>query len=190
MEAKEKIYNAYLESRQDKLYFNQLKEYTNMSHSSLQNVLSKLTEKGVLKIDKTKSNVFYQIKNKKSFSLEFSKIALKKFEELNLGVKSPLKNFLKNTQGNIFTIVLFGSASKKEEQKESDIDILIVVDKKTDFESLRKEINKSSNHPLSIFKCSVDQFIKNKDHVIIQARKLGFPIYKEQNFYEVLLNEY
>jgi len=190
MEAKEKIYEAYLELRQDKLYFNQLKESTNLSHSSLQNVLNKLTESGMLKLDKTKSNVFYQIKNKKLFSLEFSKIALKKFEELNFEIKSPLKNFLKKVQDSIFTIILFGSASKEEEKKESDIDILIVTDKKNDFELLRKEINKSSNYPLSIFKCSVDQFIKDKDPVIIQAKKLGFPIYKEQNFYEVLLNEY
>ena len=106
MEAKEKIYNAYLESRQDKLYFNQLKEYTNMSHSSLQNVLNKLTENGILKIDKTKSNVFYQIKNKKSFSLEFSKIALKKFEELGFEIKSPLKNFLKNIRKHPLALFL------------------------------------------------------------------------------------
>ena len=148
MEAKEKVYLAYLELKQDKLYFNQLKEHTHLSNSSLQNVLIKFTELGILKIDKTKSNVFYQIKNKKLFSLEFSKIALEKFNQLHLEVKVPLKNFLKKVQDNIFTIILFGSASKKEEQKESDIDILIVTDKKTNFESLRKEINQSSNHPL------------------------------------------
>ena len=65
MEAKEKVYLAYLELKQDKLYFNQLKEHTHLSNSSLQNVLIKFTELGILKIDKTKSNVFYQIKNKK-----------------------------------------------------------------------------------------------------------------------------
>ena len=101
-----------------------------------------------------------------------------------------MKNFLEKMPHYIFTVVLFGSTSKGEEQKESDIDILIVIDKKTDFESLKREINNSSNYPLSIFKCSIDQFIKNKDPVIIQAKKSGFPIYGEQNFYGVLLNEH
>ena len=48
----------------------------------------------------------------------------------------------------------------------------------------------TSNYPISIFQCTVDEFLKNKDHVMIQARKTGFPIHKEQNFYEVILNEY
>ena len=189
MNAHEKIYKAYLELKQDKLYFNQLKKHTGLSNSSLQNVINKLTNEGILELNKTTSNVFYQIKNKKLFSLKFSEIAIKKFEKLNLETRSPLKNFLKKIPKNLFTIVLFGSASKNQEQKESDIDVLIVTDKKTNFEPLRREINDSSNYPLSIFQCSIDQFNKNKDPVIIQAKKSGFPIYKEQNFYEVLLNE-
>lgn len=190
MKADEKVYEAYLGLRQSKLYFNQIKEHTGLSNSSLQNVLDKLMKNGILKLNKTKSNTFYQIKNKKIFSLKFSEIALNKFEALNLEVKSPLRNFLKEIPNHIFSIVLFGSASKKEEQKGSDIDVLIIEDKKTDLESLRKEINNLSNHPLSIFQCSTGQFRKNKDPVIIQAKKTGFPIYKEQNFYEVLLDEY
>lgn len=190
MKADEKVYEAYLELRQNKLYFNQIKEHTGLSNSSLQNVLNKLIKNQSLKLNKTKSNTFYQIKNKKIFSLKFSEIAINKFEALNFEIKSPLRNFLKEIPNHIFSIVLFGSASKKEEQKQSDIDILIVENKKTDLESLRKKINNSSNHPLSIFKCSTGQFRKNNDPIIIQAKKTGFPIYKEQNFYEVLLNEY
>ena len=190
MKADEKIYGAYLELRQEKLYFNQLKDFTKLSNSSLQNALNTLIKNGAIKLNKTKSNTFYQIKNKKLFSLKFSEIAINKFENLNFEIKSPLRNFLKEIPEHVFTIVLFGSASRKEEQKKSDIDILIVDDRKTDFESLKKEINNSSNYPLSIFKCSTEQFYKNKDPIIIQARKTGFPIYKEQNFYEVLLNEY
>ena len=47
-----------------------------------------------------------------------------------------------------------------------------------------------SKYPLSIFQCSVEKFLENKDHVIIQAKTTGFPIYGEQNFYEVEINEY
>ena len=190
MKADEKVYEAYLELKQNKLYFNQIKEQTGLSNSSLQNVLNKLVKNKSLELNKTKSNTFYQIKNKKIFSLKFSEIAANKFEALNFEIKSPLRNFLKEIPNHIFSIILFGSSSKKEEQKESDIDLLVVEDKKTDLESLRKEINNLSNHPLSIFKCSKGQFHKNNDPIIIQAKKTGFPIYKEQNFYEVLLNEY
>jgi len=190
MKASKKIYQVYLKSRKSKFYFNQLKEHTKLSNSSLQNVLDKLVKDKTLKLNKTKSNTFYEIKNKKLFSLKFSEIAVNKFEALNFEIKSPLRNFLKEIPSHVFSIVLFGSASKKEEQKPNDIDLLIVENKKTDLESLKKEINNSSNYPLSIFKCSVKQFCKNNDPIIIQAKKTGFPIYKEQNFYGVLLNEY
>tara|TARA_Y100000031_G_C8237191_1_gene393859 strand:- start:1082 stop:1219 length:138 start_codon:yes stop_codon:yes gene_type:complete len=44
-------------------------------------------------------------------------------------------------------------------------------------------------HPISLFQASISQFIENKDDTVIQARKTGFPAYKEQNFYEVILDE-
>jgi predicted nucleotidyltransferase len=97
---------------------------------------------------------------------------------------------LKNISPEIYTIVLFGSASRKEENKESDIDLLIVSDKKLNLEKNKEQAELTSKHPLSIFQTTIKQFIENKDDIIIQARKTGFPIYKEQNFYEVILNEY
>jgi len=190
MKAEEKVYRSYLELGQDELYFNQLKEFTNLSNSSLQNVLNKFVKKGILELNKTKSNTFYKIKNKKLISLKFSEIAIDKFNNLNVGVKVPLRNFLKNISEEIYTIVLFGSSSRKEEQKESDIDLLIVSNKKIDLTKNKKEAEITCKYPISIFQTTINQFMKNKDDIIIQARKTGFPIHKEQNFYETILNEY
>ena len=190
MKADEKIYEAYLELKQDKLYFNQLKEFTKLSNSSLQNALDKLVKNSTLGLDKTKSNTFYQIKNKKLFSLKFSEIAVHKFNSLNIGIKVPLRNFLKNIPKEIHMIVLFGSSSIKEEQKESDIDLLVISNKKADLKKNKKEAEITSKRPISIFQATINQFMENKDDVIIQARKTGFPIYKEQNFYEVALDGY
>lgn len=190
MKPEEKIFKAFFESKEKKFYYNQLKELTNLSHSSLQNTLTKLTKNNLLEEEKTKSNKFYGIKNKKIFSLKFSELAINKFDNLNVGVKSPLRNFLINLPQEIFTIILFGSSSKKEERKTSDIDILIVSNNKINLDYNKKEAEITSNYPISTFYCTTKQFLENKDHIIIQARKTGFPIYKEQNFYEVMLNEY
>ncbi len=190
MKAEDKIYKAFFESKEPKLYYNQIKEQTNLSHSSLQNALEKLKKEKILDEEKTKSNTFYKIKNKKLIALKFSELAIQKFQDLNRGVRIPLNNFLKDVPKSIYTIILFGSASKKEEQKKSDIDILIVSNKSLNLDDTKKNAEAISNYPLSIFQCTVNDLLKNKDHVIIQARKTGFPIYKEQNFYEVILDEY
>ncbi len=190
MKSENKIYEAFYEEKENKLYYNQIKEITQLSHSSLQNILERLTKLNLLKLIKTKSNTFYEINNKKHFTLKFSEIATKRFNELNIGIKTPLKYFLKDIPKEIYTIVLFGSTAIKEEQKGSDIDLLIVSNSKINIDSNKKEAEITSKYPFSIFPTTIKQFIENRDDIIIQARKTGFPIYKEQNFYEVILDEY
>ncbi len=189
MKAIESIYFAYFQADKNNLYYNEIKELSKLSDSSLSRALKELTKDKILTKTTNKSNTYYKINDKKIFEIEFSKFAYKKFQNLNSGVKVPLKNFLKDVKNNIFTIILFGSASIKEEQDGSDIDILIVNNEKTDYEKLKNKVNIVSNYPISIFTCNIDDFNNNNDNIIIQAKKTGFPIYKEQNFYEVMLNE-
>ncbi len=190
MKPEDKVYKAYFESKKNPLYFNEIKELSTLSDSSLVNTLNRLIKNNTLTKEKTKSNTFYKIKDQKIFALKFSEIAINQFNSLNTGIKTPLRNFLKNIPKEIYTIILFGSASRKEEQKESDIDLLIVAEKKTDVTKNKKEAEITSKHPISIFQATIEQFMQNKDDVIIQARKTGFPIYKEQNFYEVIVDGY
>ncbi len=190
MKPEDKVYQAYFESKKKTLYFNEIKELSRLSDSSLTNTLSRLTNNNILVPEKTKANTFYNIKDKKLFALKFSEIALQKFNNLNLGVKTPLRNFLKNIPKETYTIILFGSTSRKEEQKSSDIDILIITNKKIDFTNNKKEAEITSKHPLSLFQATIEQFLDSRDDVVIQARKTGFPIYNEQNFYEAILDGY
>jgi predicted nucleotidyltransferase len=190
MDAEKKIIKTYYEQKISKLYFNQIKDHTKLSNSSLQNSLLALIKKNILQVEKTKGNTFYSIKDKKRIAIYFSEISLEKFENLNLGVKSPLRNFLKDIQKEIHIIILFGSASTKNEQKESDIDLLVVSDEKTDLEKHKKEAEVTSKYPISVFQCSTKQFLEGKDPIIIQAKKTGFPIYGEQKFYEAILDGY
>lgn len=190
MKPEDKIYKVYFENKRNSLYFNEIKELSKLSDSSLTNTLNRLVKEGLFIQEKTKSNTFYIIKDKKLFALKFSEIAIQKFNELNIGVKVPLGHFLKNISKEVYTLILFGSASKKEEQKGSDIDILVITNKKINLAPHKKEAEITSKYPLSLFYATIEQFLQNKDDVIIQARKTGFPIYKEQNFYEVILDEY
>lgn len=189
MKADEKIYLAYFITKKPELYFNEIKELTSLSDSSLANTLKKLVGEKLLQVNKTKSNTFYKIQNRKIFALKFSEIAVSKFALLNRGIKIPLQNLLKLLLENVYSIVLFGSASQKQEKKGSDIDLLVISEGKIDFSKIKKKIDTVSNYPLNIFSCTKQEFEEKKDHIIIQARKTGFPIKGEQYFYEVELNE-
>ncbi len=190
MRAEDKIFYAFYRFKEPRMYFNQIKEATKLSNSSLQNALAKLVKDKTLAIDKTKSNIFYKIYDKELFALRFAEISLKRFQSLNRGVRIPLDNLLKKISGNIFTIILFGSASRKAERKGSDIDLLVVSEKRVSLDQLKKEIESISNYPLNLFYCNISELKKADDHVICQARNTGFPIKGEQNFFEVVLDEY
>jgi predicted nucleotidyltransferase len=189
MKPENKVYNAYFTSKKNTLYFNEIKELSKLSDSSLTNTLQKLVKNNILSQEKTKSNTFYTIKDKKMITLKFSEIAIEKYRNLNRGVRVPLNNFLKDIPNNIYTIIIFGSASRKDEKDESDIDLLIVKENKISLDKNKKEAEIISNYPISLFYCNLKAFFDNKEDIIVQARKTGFPIYKEQNFYEAILNE-
>lgn len=196
METKEKIYKAFYNSKKEWLYFTELKNITKLSNSSLQNVLKKLINIKEIKEDKQTSNIFYKISNSKKPSI-FSLIDKKRFDNLNSEVRIPLKNLLEKTPCEIAHIILFGSASKKQEKENSDIDLVFVLYKfknpklqalykkeiKQKIGALRKSINSESNYPLNIIFLDKDSFKASKDHLIIQAKQTGFPIYGLEQYY-------
>jgi predicted transcriptional regulator len=57
----EKVYRAFYDTREILLYFNQLKEITGLSDSSLANALKKLRESNEIERIKEKSNTFFRI---------------------------------------------------------------------------------------------------------------------------------
>lgn len=189
MRPENKIYRAFFDSKKDKLYFNELKELSGLSDSTLSRILKNLVNENLLYKDIRKSNTYYQIKDKKIFSLKYSEIVVQKHRELNRNVRIPIHNFLDSIKKSLFTVVLYGSASRGEEHKDSDIDILIVTDKNINYSKEIDNINAISNHHISLINCTVKQFIEGKDHLIYQAKNTGFPIKNEQNYFEVILNE-
>lgn len=189
MKPEDKVVNAYYISRKNSLYYNQIKELSGLSDSSLSNTLKKMVNFQVLNLNKQKSNTYYEMLDKKYFSLLFSQIALKKFKELSLGVKKPIERLLGIIGDDIFAGILFGSASRKEETSESDIDLVIITDSDLNLDSIKRKIESTSKYPLNIFQFSSKEFRENKDWVLKQAKETGFPVKGEQYFFERVINE-
>lgn len=191
MKPEDKVFKAYFDSKKGELYFNQIKELSKLSDSSLASTLKKMVKNRILKKEKTKACTFYRIKDYKLFAIKFSELAYQKFKNLNLNAKPPLRDLVKLLEDIQCTIILFGSVSRKEEREESDIDLLIVYDKKIkNLSEITKKAEILSIYPLQISVCSCKELIKENDHLITQAKITGFPIKGEQFFYEVMLSEY
>jgi predicted nucleotidyltransferase len=204
MNAQERIYHAFYTSKKDRLYFSELKELTRLSNSSLQNILARLINQRIVKKEETKANVFFIIKNKKVFALEFAKIDLQKFESLNRNIRLPLKDFLELLPKGIATILLFGSSSRNKEIEKSDIDLMIILNKFDNeklqelyekemidkIEEIGKDIQTRSVHTISLAYTNTENMKKDSDHLVNQAIETGFPLLNQQYYHEVLKNEH
>lgn len=203
LKPEEKIYFAFYSKRKDMLYFNEIRELTSMSISSLQNAILKLEKNKEINKVKEKAHIFYKLKNEQLIALNFTKFDITKTENLNINIKIPLKKFLSEIPKEIDFIMLFGSASRKQEKKESDIDLLIVLHNfknenlqkeyekeiKNEITKIKEKINAISNHSLSLFYTNTEEFINSKDRVIKEAKQTGFCIYNNLNHYGAILKK-
>lgn len=200
MNAEEKIFKAFYNSKKEMLYFNEIKSLTGLSNSSLQNAAKILLKNNILESQKTKANSFFTVANKEKLALEFANIDLIRFEGLNRNVKMPLIEFIETAPKEIATILLFGSSAKKTETEKSDIDLLIVVHKFNnqkiqkayetgiikEINSIKKDVESRSTHSISLAFTNTQQLKEGKDHLVSQAKETGFPIFNQQLYYEVI----
>jgi len=197
----ERVYLTFYNSKKKTMYFNEIREKAKMSISSLQNVLLRMDKSKEIIKNKEKSNTFYSLKSKEKITLNFTKFDIQKLDSLNIDIKIPLKSFLEQIN-NISFITLFGSASRGEEKKDSDIDLLIALNHfennrlnelyqkeiKEQIEQIKRKVNAKSLHPLSIVLINEKDYKDRKDYLLDEAKKTGFCIYNHELYYKETLN--
>lgn len=198
----EKVYYSFYTSKKKKMYFNEIREKMKMSISSLQNAIIKLEKLNEIIKIKEKANTFYILKNNEKIALNFTNFDMQKLESLSRNVKIPIREFLKKAS-RIAYILLFGSASIGQEKKGSDIDMLIVIyrfeDEKLNelyqkeikeyLEKIKKSINAKSLYPISLVFINENEFKTKKDYLLDEAKKTGFCIYNQLNYYKGVLED-
>jgi len=193
------VYFAFYSSKKKAMYFNEIRDKVKMSISSLQNAIKRMEKSKEISSLREKANIFYNLKDKESIALNFSKFDIQKFNNLDFNVTLPLKDFI-NKISNVAFILLFGSASREEEKKGSDIDLLIVtynfseeINKiynkkiKEEIEEIRKSVH--SIYHLSTVFVNEKEFKDRKDYLLEQAKETGFCIYNQQYYHKEILKD-
>ncbi len=197
----DKVYRAFYDTRRSLLYFNQLKEITGLSDSSLANVLRKLRESNEIEQIKEKSNTFYKLKDFGLRKIYFTLFDYQRFENLSSSVKIPLRRFLSEMPRCVCFVILFGSVARQQVREESDIDILVVLHEfgnrklqteyentlRDEIESLRERVSAISIYPVSVIYTDIDDFVNTDDRLVTEARNTGFCIGGNLEYYEVML---
>lgn len=191
---KEKILECFYRNRKKEFYFSEILRETGLTQNTTLKHFKNLQKLGLIISTKKIGNTFYKInpKNPQIYSI-FSYFDYKKLNELPSERKRAINEFLDKIKTKPLIAVIFGSTAKGTFGKESDIDILLVLNKKEAMDKkLKEDIGAITGIKIQTFIIDFDYFkeqvLKEEDKVITHAIKTGFPITGNDKFYKEVLN--
>ena len=192
---KEKILGCFYKNRQKELYFSEILRETKLTQNTTLKHLKNLQEGNLIISTKKIGNTFYKVnvKNPQIYSI-FSYFDYKRFNELPSERKRAINEFMEKLNIKPLIALIFGSTAKGTFGKESDIDILLIYNKKeANDKRLKEDIEAITGVKIQTFIIYLDYFkeqiLKEEDKVITHAIKTGFAITGFDKFYKEVLNE-
>ncbi len=192
---KEKILECFYRNKLKEIYFSEILRETGLTPNTTLKHLKNLQSYSLIISTKKIGNTFYKIyrRNPQIYSI-LSYFDFKRFNELPLERRRAINEFLDKLSIKPLIAVVFGSTAKGTFGKESDIDILLIFNKKekTD-KKLKENIEAITGVKIQLFIIDFnyfkEQILKENDKVITHAIKTGFPIVGFDNFYKEVLDE-
>ena len=191
---KEKILECFYRNRKKEIYFSEILRETKLTQNTTLKHLKNLQQNNLVISIKKIGNTFYKInpKNMQVYSI-FSYFDYKRLNELPFEKKRAIFEFLDKLSIKPLMALIFGSTAKGTFGKESDIDVLLVYNKKELQDSkLKKDIEATTGVKIQTFIIDFnyfkDQITKEEDKVITHAIKTGFAVTGNDKFYKEILN--
>ncbi|MFH0868624.1 MAG: nucleotidyltransferase domain-containing protein [archaeon] len=191
---RERILECFYRNRAKEMYFSEILRATGLTQNTTLKHLKNLQNSNIILSTKKIGNTFYRIncKNPLVYSI-FSYFDYKKFNGLPFGRRNAVSEFLGRLKTVPIIAVIFGSTAKGTFGKGSDIDILLVFNKKEAKDSkLREEIAAVTGFKIQAlvidFSYFREQLRGEEDKVVTHAIKTGFPVAGFDRFYKEVLD--
>src|SRR3989344_2490399 len=150
---KEKILECFYRNRQKELYFSEILRETKLTQNTTLKHLKNLQGNNLILSTKKIGNTFYKINpgNPQIYSI-FSFFDYKRLNELPSERKRAINEFLGKLKTKPLIALIFGSTAKGTFGKESDIDILLVFNKKESANrKLKEDIEATTGEKVQTF---------------------------------------
>ena len=192
-EGYEKILKLFYLNKNKEIHLRDIARKTKLNENSVSRFLKRLEEEKLL-ISKKDGNLkkYKLLKNKKAF-LVLSLFDIERLEKLPKLRKDAIDYFLNNLKDKPLIALLFGSTAKRTFNDKSDLDVLLIVNKKIKTETSENYTEAQTNIKVNIIQINLLDFVKElkmkQDLVIQSALNSGYPLTNHIYFYEVVMNE-
>jgi len=187
-----KILRLFYENKKTSPHLREIARKTKLYPNSITRFLNQLEKEGLLISEKDGNLKKYKIKKTEKLSNIFASFDIERLNKLPLIRKRSINYFLDKLQEKPVIVVLFGSTAKETFRKDSDIDLLLIVNKKINVDKAKEYVDAQVGIKVSCFQITYSAFLKEiklkEDKVIQSALNTGYPIFNQMLFYEVYLN--
>jgi len=188
-----KIMQLFYADKAAKLHLREIARQTKLHEPSVSRFLSSLEKDQILKSEKDGNLKKYSIRKGLRAYFIFEAFDLERLEKLPSIRRNAIKTYLDNLPEKPVFAVLFGSTAKRTYKEDSDIDILIITNKKISPEKAEKETDALTAMKISTFQIKYKNFLTElkmkEDKVVQSAINSGYPLINHIQYYEVLYNE-
>lgn len=188
-----KIMQLFYKDKSISLHLREISRRTDLFEPSTHRFLNQLEKEKILKSQRDGNLKKYNIKKGPRAYYIFEAFDLERFETLPSIRKKAISTYLNNLSEKPIFALLFGSTAKGTFNNDSDVDLLLVLNKKIDTNYSEKETNALTGINFSTFQITYDDFLKEikmkEDKVIQSAIASGFPLVNHIQYYEDLYDK-
>src|SRR3989344_6258935 len=183
-----KILELFYKEKNKKIHLRDIARKTKMNENSASRFLNSLEKQNILKSEKDGNLKKYFIrKNNVVYSI-FTLFDIEKFNKLPLLRRNAIEYFFKELKEKPIILFLFGSTAKETFTNKSDIDLLIIVNKKIKVEEAQRYADAQTGLRISCFQIDYKSFLRElktqDDKVVGSAITTGYPLTNHIKFYE------
>lgn len=189
----EKILLIFYGDKCAKIHLRDIARKTKLNENSASRFLKMLEKYKILHSKKDGNLKKYELlKNNVVYSI-MGHFDVIKFDNLSAMRKNAVLYFLQKLKEQPIIAVLFGSTAKNIHTETSDIDLLLIVNKKIDTREAEYYVNAQTATKISPIQISLKELkeeLKLKNDAVVQsAINTGYPVTNHIEFYRLMNNE-
>lgn len=188
-----KILKLFYENKKARIHLRDIARKTKLNENSVTRFLKALEKEQILISKKDGNLKKYNILKNSNTLLLFAIFDMEKLNNLPVIRKRAINYFLNSLKEKPIITLLFGSTATETFKKNSDIDLLLIMNKKGNVDESEKYVDAQTGIKVNCLQVSFNEFIREirlkQDKVMQSALNNGYPIFNNIYFYEVYLNE-
>jgi predicted nucleotidyltransferase len=187
------ILSLFYNNHNTSIHLREISRQTKLEGQSIVRYLNSLEKEKILFSKKEGNQKKYNLRNNDIVYSLLSLFDIEKYNKLPFIKKQAIEYFLNNIDEQPIIAFLFGSTAKGTYRNDSDIDILLIVNKKINTSNGGKIAQAQTNQIINDFQINYKNFIdelKLKNDKVIQAAiETGFPLTNHIIYYRCIKNE-